>query len=93
MVAVITALFFTCAAAFAVLTISRSLTGAVDRIDTLFAQYRSLGGERIVTGKMRPVVHFSPAPAPEFAARTVVALPRRTAGAVRISQPGWRVAA
>lgn len=93
MVAVITALFFTCAAAFAVLTISRSLTGSVDRIDAVFAQYRSLGDDRIVTGAMRPVVHFSPAPAPDYAPRTVVALPRRTASVVRITQPGWRAAA
>ncbi|MCG6119286.1 MAG: hypothetical protein MEP44_01440 [Blastomonas sp.] len=93
MVAVITALFFTCAAAFAVLTISRTLTGSVDRIDAVFAQYRSLGGDRVVTGRMRPVVHFSPAPAPDFAPRTVVSLPRRAAGAVRISQPDWRAAA
>jgi len=93
MVAVITALFFTCAAAFAVFTINRSLTGSVDRIDALFAQYRSLGDDRVVTGGMRPAVRFNPAPAPDFAPRTVVALPRKAAMVAQVSPAGWRAAA
>ncbi len=93
MVAVITALFFTCAAAFAVLSISRSFAGSAERIDALFAQYRALGEDRIVTGQMRPVVRFTAAPAPDYAPRTVLALPVRAVGFARISPSGWRAAA
>lgn len=93
MVAVITALFFTCAAAFAVLTISRTLTGSVDRIDALFAQYRNMGNERFATGAMRPVASYTPAPAPDYAPRNVVALSVRAVRTSYVSPVGWRAAA
>lgn len=93
MVAVITALFFTCAAAFAVMTISRSLAGSVERIDAVFAQYRALGQGRSITGHMRPPVRFQPAPAPDFAPRIVVTLSARAGEQSRISASGWRAAA
>lgn len=95
MVSVITALFFTCAAAFAVITIGRSFTGSVERIDALFAQYRAVGQGRAITGQMRPPVRFHPAPAPDFAPRIVVTLSAKAAepSPSRISASGWRAAA
>lgn len=93
MVAVITALFFTCAAGFAVLTISRSFAGSIDRIDALFAQYRSLDNVRFATGAMRPVARYTPAPAPDYAPHNVVALSVRAGRTSVVSPAGWRVAA
>ena len=93
MLAIITAVFFAGATVFAVHTISRSFAGSVERIDALFAQYRAMGDDRVVTGQMRPVVRFYPAPAPDFAPRNVVALPLRAGGGSRISPANWRAAA
>jgi hypothetical protein len=97
MFAVITALFFASAAAFAVFSISRAFAGSVERFDELFAQYRALDSGRTATGRMQPVVRFTPAPAPDFSPRTVVALSARNASASqavsRINRVDWRAAA
>lgn len=103
MVAVITALFFACAAAFAVATITRSFAGAADRFDALFAQYRAFGDKRMVEGTMRPAVRFNAAPAPDYAPRTLVArsvvtrpvvpLNVRAARPASVSRTEWRAAA
>lgn len=93
MFAVVIALFFAVAAIFAVLSIARSFTGAVDRIDALFAAYRAADAGRLVEGSMRPAMRFVPAAAPDYAPRTVVIMPMRAGGSVRISQPVWRAAA
>lgn len=94
MVAAITALFFACAAAFAVWVITRMLTGSVDRMDELFAQYRALGSDtgRVATGRMKPVVRFMPSAAPNFAPRNVVTMPLRKSAAP-FSPADWRAAA
>lgn len=96
MVAVITALFFAGAAAFAVFTISRAFEGSAERLDVLFAQYRAMNDPRTVTGGMQPVKRFMPAPAPDFAPRTVVALPVKGTGLTTnagLSRMDWRAAA
>lgn len=93
MVAVITALFFTCAAAFAVLTISRAFAGSVDTLDALFAQYRNMENGQIATGRMRPVATYTAAPAPDYAPRNVVSMSVRAVRTSFVSPAGWRAAA
>ncbi|GGB65158.1 hypothetical protein [Blastomonas aquatica] len=93
MLAIITALFFAGATVFAVLTISKSFAGSAERIDALFAQYRALGDDRIVTGRMHPVVRFTPAPAPNYMPRNIVVLPVRAAPSGQITPADWRAAA
>ncbi len=93
MVAVITALFFTCAAAFAVLTIAQAFAGSVDRIDALFAHYRNMEQGRVASGRMRPVATYTPAPAPDYAPRNVVSMSVRAVRTSFVSPAGWRAAA
>ena len=93
MFAVVIALFFAAAAVFAGMSIGRSFSGAADRIDALFAAYRSVDQGRVVKGSMKPAVRFVPAAAPDYAPRTVVAMPVRFGSNVRISRSDWRAAA
>jgi hypothetical protein len=93
MFAVVIALFFASAAVFAVLSIARTFAGAADRLDALFTEYRAADQGREVRGRMRPVKQFTAAIAPDYAPRTVVLMPMRSGGNIRISQPSWRAAA
>lgn len=94
MISVVIALFFAGACALAVVTISQSLAGSVERFDALFAQYRTVQQGREVRGEMRPVIQYTAAPAPSFARHNVVMLSRRTGGAGNVSPVvQWRAAA
>ena len=93
MFAVVIALFFAAAAVFAVLSIAQSFSGAADRLDALFAAYRTVDEGRAVRASIRPVVQYFPIAAPDYAPRTVVALPVRSSTAGQVSLPDWRAAA
>ncbi|WP_017671552.1 hypothetical protein [Blastomonas sp. AAP53] len=93
MFAVVIALFFAAAAVFAVLSIARTFSGAAERIDALFAEYRALEMDRTVRSGMRPAVRFVPAAAPDYAPRNVIAFGARQGVSASISQSDWRAAA
>ena len=91
MFAVAIALFFAAAAIGAVLVIAQSFAGSAERFDALFAAYRGASEGRVAQGRMRAAVIYTPAIAPDYSPRNVVAMPVR--GAPRITQPDWRAAA
>ena len=93
MFSAIVAVMFAGAAVFAVMTIARSFEGGAEKIDALFARYRAMDNERPVFAKMKPVVRFTPAPAPQYAPRKVIALPRRSSVAFQFRAGEWRAAA
>lgn len=91
MFAVAIALFFAAAAIGAVLVIAQSFAGSAERLDALFAAYRSAEQGRVAEGRMREAVTYVPAHAPDYSPRNVIAMPVR--GAPSVSQPNWRAAA
>lgn len=93
MFSAIVAVVFAGATVLAVMTIARSFSGGAEKIDALFARYRAIEIDRPVYAQIKPVVRFAPAPAPQYGARNVIALPHRASVAFQFRAGEWRAAA
>ncbi|WP_373489274.1 hypothetical protein [Blastomonas sp.] len=94
MFALLVALFFVCAAGFALKTIIDAFFSATEQMDALVAEYQATKGSRDVRVTMLAPRTYTPAAAPAWSWGSVIALSQRGPSAMNAISPcDWRAAA
>lgn len=92
MLTIFSALFFSCATAFAVFAMRRSYVHALSKIRALFAEDRDMGHDRVVTASIHSVAAFIAATAPDYVPCMVVTLEDKMPDVIIVNEPSVRAA-